>query len=84
MNKKLKFKPYIGLSIVCNKCKKTIHNDFTPHKNGCQHPIEKQVYKAKIHLGNGRRPITRNLKSKDYDDAIIELIELKKNSNSFN
>ena len=73
--KRLKFKKFTGLHIVCKGCNRNIEVTQTPY-NGCTHPIEKQKYKGLFRI-NGKRT-TKDLKSLDYDDAITELLEWKK------
>jgi len=72
--KTLEFKPFEGLHIVCKKCGKQIEKDQSIY-NGCNHPIERQRYKALFHR-NGKRP-TRDLKALNYDGAISELLKFK-------
>lgn len=74
--KLLKYKKFAGLHIVCKSCNKTIEVNPAPY-NGCNHPIEKQRYKG-LFRKNGKRT-TKDLKSTNYDDAVAELIEWKKN-----
>lgn len=77
--KTLKYKKFKGLHVVCKKCSKQIEVSQTEYK-GCNHPLEKQRYKAVI-THNGRRR-TRDLKALDYDDAIKELLEFKTELNN--
>ena len=73
--KKLYYKKFKGLHIVCKGCNRTIEVTQTPYK-GCVHPIEKQRYKAVIKINGVRK--TKDLKSTSYDDAVSELISWKK------
>ena len=57
--KKLKYKKFQGLHIVCKKCGKQIEVSNVEYK-GCNHPIEKQRYKAVIKINGGRK--TKDLK----------------------
>lgn len=76
MGKTLKYKKYTGLQIFCTKCRSIIHVNSS-NKN-CNHPIDKQVYKAVIRIpGTGGKRATRNLVARDYDEAVKELIEFK-------
>ena len=80
--KLLKYQKFKELHIVCKKCNKQIETSQSPYK-GCNHPIERQRYKAIVNINGGRK--TRDLKATDYNDAIIELAEFKKElSNPFN
>lgn len=72
--KTLKYKKFTGLHIVCKKCNRHIEVSQTPYK-GCNHPLERQKYKAIVHINGGRK--TRDLKSLDYDEAVKELLEFK-------
>lgn len=72
--KTLKYKKFTGLLIVCKKCNKLIEITSTPYK-GCNHPIERQQYKAIIKVNGGRK--TRDLKSFEYDEAVKELLDFK-------
>jgi integrase len=70
----LKYKKFTGLHIVCKKCNRHIEVSQTPYK-GCNHPLERQKYKAIIKSNGSRK--TRDLRSLDYDEAIKELLEFK-------
>jgi integrase len=70
----LKYKKFIGLHIVCKKCCRHIEVSQSPY-NGCNHPLERQKYKAVIKINGVRK--TRDLKALDYDEAIKELLEFK-------
>ena len=72
--KKLKYKKFQGLHIVCKKCGKQIEVSQDEYK-GCVHPIENQRYKAVFRFNGGRK--TRDLKSFVYDEAIKELLDFK-------
>lgn len=72
--KSLKFKKFAGLHVVCKKCNKNVEVSFAPYR-GCNHPIERQKYKA-ILKANGIRK-TRDLKALDYDTAVKELLDFK-------
>jgi len=75
---KLKYKPFPGLKIKCKKCNRLIHNQKTSSGN-CAHPFESQVYKAVIDIPNtGGDRKTRDLRAKDYEEAVLELLEFKK------
>lgn len=74
---RLKYIETEGLSIICNKCKKTIHRDYST-KNGCAHEIQFQKYKATVILpGSGKKRKTKNLDSRNIDDAIRELMAFR-------
>ena len=72
--KTLKYKTFTGLHIVCKKCNRHIEVSQTPYK-GCNHPLERQKYKAVLKANGGRK--TRDLRSLDYDEAIKELLAFK-------
>lgn len=72
--KTLKYKKFTGLHIVCKKCNKSVEVSHASYR-GCNHPIDRQKYKA-IVKSNGVRK-TRDLRSLDYDEAVIELLEFK-------
>jgi hypothetical protein len=71
----LKFKKFKGLHIVCKKCNKSIEINQESYK-GCNHLIEKQRYKAVVRIDGIRK--TKDLTSREYDDAVAELISWKK------
>lgn len=70
----LKYKKFQSLHVVCKRCGRHIEVSQTPYK-GCNHPIERQKYKAVIKVNSSRK--TRDLKSLDYDEAIKELLAFK-------
>lgn len=72
--KKLEYKKFKGLHIVCKGCGKSIEINQSEYK-GCKHPIAKQKYKAVIRQNGVRK--TKDLKALEYDDAIKELLEFK-------
>ncbi len=72
--KKLKYKKCDGLHIVCKGCGRNIELTQTPYK-GCEHPIEKQRYKGLFRINGERR--TKDLKSKEYNEAVLELAQWK-------
>lgn len=72
--KKLEYRKFKNLHIICKVCKKSIEINQSEYK-GCKHPIEKQRYKAVISI-NGERK-TKDLKSLEYDEAIKELLDFK-------
>lgn len=72
--KTLKYKKFTGLHIVCKKCNKLVEVSQTTYK-GCNHPLERQKYKAIIKTNGSRK--TRDLQSLEYDDAIKELLDFK-------
>lgn len=78
MKQKLEYHKFSGLQIFCRKCKTTIHS-VSKSKSKCDHPFDKQVYKAIIKPpdGGGKRK-TLILKSKSFDEAVIELLAFKK------
>ena len=74
---KLYYKEFKGLQVFCQKCRSIITLNTKP-TNKCNHPIDRQIYKANLIVPNtGGKRRTLNLKSKKYDDAIIELLEFK-------
>ncbi|WP_277014094.1 tyrosine-type recombinase/integrase [Flavobacterium lindanitolerans] len=72
--KKLKYKKFTGLHIVCKKCNKNIEVSSVPYR-GCVHPIDKQKYKAIVKINGIRK--TRDLKATEYDEAVKELLRFK-------
>ena len=70
----LKYNKFIGLHIVCKKCNRNIEVSQTQYK-GCNHPIERQKYKAVLRTNGCRK--TRDLTSLDYDGAVKELLAFK-------
>lgn len=76
--KTLKYKPYQGLQIVCKakNCGAAIHVNNKPYR-GCNHPIEKQRYKAVLINPFTGKKQTRDLVSRNYDEAILELLKFK-------
>jgi len=72
--KKLEYKKFKGLHIVCKGCGKSIEINQSEYK-GCKHPIEKQKYKAVLRQNGVRK--TKDLKALEYDDAIKELLDFK-------
>lgn len=72
--KVLKYKKYVGLHIVCKKCSKQIEVSQAQYK-GCNHPLERQRYKAIIKINGVRK--TKDLTSLIYDEAVKELLEFK-------
>lgn len=77
--KKLEFKKFKGLHIVCKGCGKQIEINNSEYKE-CKHPLEKQKYKAVIRHKGVRK--TRDLKAIIYDEAIKELIDFKNELNN--
>ncbi len=75
----LKYKKFVGLHIICKKCGKIIEVNQDPYK-GCNHPIERQRYKAIIRFKGVRR--TRDLKPLEYTEAVKELIDFKDELNN--
>ncbi len=73
--KKLKYSKFNGLHIVCKACGKSIEINFNEYK-GCIHPIERQRYKAVLRHNGARK--TRDLKALEYDEAIKELLDFKR------
>ena len=72
--KLLKYKKFVGLHVICKKCSKLIEVNQDPY-NGCNHPIDRQRYKAVVKINGVRK--TRDLKSLDYNEAVKELILFK-------
>ncbi len=69
--KLLKYKKFTGLHIVCKKCCKLIEVSQAAYK-GCDHPFDRQKYKAIIKVNGARK--TRDLKALEYDAAVKELL----------
>jgi integrase len=72
--KTLKYKKFTGLHIVCKKCCKLVEVSQASYR-GCEHPFDRQKYKAIIKVKGTRK--TRDLKALDYDTAVKELLEFK-------
>ena len=72
--KLLKYKKFTGLHIVCKKCCKLIEVSQAAYK-GCDHPLDRQKYKAIIKVNGARK--TRDLKALEYETAVKELLEFK-------
>ena len=70
----LKYNKFQNLHVVCKRCGRHIEVSQTPYKS-CNHPIERQKYKAVLKVNGGRK--TRDLKALDYDEAIKELLAFK-------
>lgn len=70
----LKFKKFTGLHVVCKKCNKNVEVSSNPYK-GCNHPIERQKYKAIVKINGARK--TKDLNATEYNDAVKELLEFK-------
>jgi integrase len=67
---KLPKKPFKGMKVYCNKCK--IDNP------SCKH-FESQQYRVRIHVSGTRKSVrTRILSSRDYEEAVKEAIDFKK------
>jgi len=71
----LKYKKFAGLHIVCKKCNKLIEVSQEAYKD-CKHPIDRQRYKAILKQNGSRK--TRDLRTLEYDTAIEELLEFKR------
>ena len=76
--KKLYYKEYKGLQVFCQKCRSIITANTKATKK-CNHPIERQIYKANIIVpDSGGKRRTKNLVAREFDQAVIELINFKK------
>lgn len=76
MKNGLEYHKFQGLTIFCNKCKSSIHHKNKGNK--CKHPINKQVYKAIVRISDsGYERKTKVLKSRDFNNAVIEFIDFK-------
>ncbi len=76
--KRLEYKPFKGLQIVCNKCKRTIHKEVLPDTK-CSHPIESQRYKVVMKIPNtGGERKSLNLNVRTYNEAVVECIKFEK------
>lgn len=76
MKNELEYQKLKGLFVFCNKCKTDIHHNKKGNK--CNHPIEKQVYKAIIRIpGSGYERKTKILKSRDFSEAVKEFLDFK-------
>lgn len=76
--KRIEYRKYPGLKILCRKCGYEIQNVGDKGLNtSCQHPLESQVYKAVlIEPGTGKRK-TRILDASSHDEALVELLKFK-------
>lgn len=70
----LKYKKFTGLHIVCKKCGRHIEVSQDEY-NGCNHPIDRQKYKAVVGINGARK--TRDLQTLDYDTAVKKVLEFK-------
>ncbi|RAR72543.1 site-specific recombinase XerD [Flavobacterium aciduliphilum] len=70
----LKYKKFTGLHIVCKKCGRHIEVSQDEYK-GCNHPIDRQKYKAIVSINGARK--TRDLQTLDYDTAVKKVLEFK-------
>jgi integrase len=70
----LKYKKFIGLHVVCKKCNKLVEVSQASYK-GCNHPIDRQKYKAIVKTNGSRK--TRDLKAIDYNEAVKELLAFR-------
>lgn len=76
-NIKLPSKPFKGLKIFCRICRGKVE--------GCNHESEDLVYRLIVHLPNsGGKQITKILAAENYDDAVIESIEFRRQLESTN
>ncbi len=68
---KLPSKPFKGLKIFCRICRGKV--------DGCNHESEDLVYRLIIHVPNsGGKQITQLLTAENYEDAVIESIEIRR------
>ncbi len=70
MKNELEFQKLKGIIVFCNKCSRNIH-----HKNKgkkCNHPLDKQVYKAIVRTGIGNERKTKILEARDFRTAYSE------------
>ncbi len=77
MSKRLEYRHYVGLQVFCQKCKRSISTKKKT-KVDCNHPIDRQIYKASIGVPNATRVKTKNLKATTFDEAVVELIKFKR------
>jgi integrase len=76
--KKLKLpkKPYTGMKVYCNICKKD--------NAGCSH-YDEQNYRIRIHVPNTKNRVkVKIFDTDDYNDAVVQAIEFKKQLNATN
>ncbi len=71
MKNELEYQKIKGLFVFCNKCERFIHHKQNGKK--CNHPIDKQVYKAIIRTGIGYKRKTKILDARDFRTAFSEL-----------
>ncbi|WP_146739546.1 tyrosine-type recombinase/integrase [Flavobacterium aciduliphilum] len=62
------------MHIVCKKCGRHIEVSQDEYK-GCNHPIDRQKYKAIVSINGARK--TRDLQTLDYDTAVKKVLEFK-------
>lgn len=70
MKNELEYQKLKGLIVFCNKCSRNIHHKTKGKK--CNHPIDKQVYKAIVRTGIGNERKTKILDARDLRTAFIE------------
>jgi integrase len=75
MKNELEYQKFKGLIVFCNKCKRNIHNKQKGKK--CNHPIDKQVYKAVVRTGIGYERKTKVLEARDFGKAVTEFRDFK-------
>jgi len=75
----LENKGFEGLSVCCMKCKCRINNHKANAK--CNHPYEKQVYRAFFKDKIIQKDHSQVLQSRNYEDAVEEFIKYKNEVN---
>ena len=65
------------LYIFCNKCK-TKKRGQLKSSDSCNHPLDKQVYKAIVTIPSTKKVRTRTFTTRDIDIAIKETLEFEK------
>ena len=73
---KLPKKPYTGMKVYCNVCKKD--------NTGCSH-YDEQYYRIRIHVPNTKNRVkVKIFETTDYSEAVVQAIEFKKQLNATN
>jgi hypothetical protein len=77
MKKSLEYHKYPGLFVCCHDCGRNV-NHKQSGKKICNHPLDRQFYKALIKIPNtGGERTSKNLSSKTFDEAVKEFLEFK-------
>lgn len=78
MKNTLKYQKMNGLFVFCKKCRNDVNGKSKTAKS-CNHPLESQAYKAIVRIPNsGYDRRTKILIARNFDDAVLEFIDFKK------